>query len=143
MDSEMTDYELKKPGHGDFCWSEFAVTDLEKSKAFYSNVFGWEFKASENTGNEMAYLEFSSCGGEQPDSALYQIDPAMFGGTPPPPHIAQYVSVDNVDATLEKAKTLGGTVVFGPYDIPKAGRMAVITDPTGANISLITLSAKH
>ena len=140
MVDERANKEMDMPEHGDFCWSEFAVTDLEKSKAFYSNVFGWEFKASENAGNEMAYMEFSSCGGDQPDSALYQIDPNMFGGTPPPPHIAQYVSVDNVDATLEKAKTLGGTVVFGPYDIPNVGRMAVITDPTGANISLITLS---
>ena len=143
MVDERANKEMDMPEHGDFCWSEFAVKDLEKSKAFYSTVFGWEFKASENTGNEMAYIEFSSCGGEQPDSALYQIDPNMFGGTPPPPHIAQYVSVDSVDATLEKAKTLGGTVVFGPYDIPNVGRMAVITDPTGANISLITLSAKH
>lgn len=130
---------MEMPKHGDFCWSEIAVSDLEKCKAFYANVFGWEFTKSENAGSEMEYLEFSSSKEEQPDGALYQLDPAMFGGVAPPPHIAQYVSVDNVDESLEKAKLLGGSVVFGPYDIPNVGRMGVITDPTGAAISLITL----
>ena len=129
------------PKHGEFCWSEIASTDLSKCRPFYENVFGWKFKASENTGGEMEYLEFSSGGSEFPDAALYEMQPMMFGGTVPPAHIALYVAVDNIDDSVEKAKSLGGKVVFGPYDIPHVGRMAVVTDPTGANISLITLAA--
>lgn len=128
------------PKHGDFCWSEFAVADLAKCRAFYENVFGWKFKASANAGEGMEYLEFSSAGDGRTDAALYEINPQMFGGEAPPAHIAQYVAVDNVDEAVEKAKGLGGSLVFGPYDIPNVGRMAIIDDPTGASISLITLT---
>jgi len=141
MPEDVTGMAGPPPKHGAFCWSEIASTDLGKCKSFYENVFGWNFKASENTGDEMQYLEFSSSGGSYPDAALYEMDPAMFGGHAPPPHIALYVSVDNVDESIEQAKTLGGSIVFGPYDVPKVGRIAVITDPTGANISLITLES--
>lgn len=128
------------PGHGEFCWSEIAATDLAKAKPFYENVFGWKLDKSENTGQEMEYFEFSSSGEHYPDGALYEMNTEMFGGAKPPPaHIALYVSVDDVDASVAKAKELGGTLHFGPYDIPKVGRFAVVTDPTGANISLITL----
>jgi predicted enzyme related to lactoylglutathione lyase len=130
------------PKHGEFCWSEIAVTDLTKCRQFYENLFGWQFKKSESTGESMEYLEFSSFGGDREDGALYQMSAEFFGGEIPPAHIAQYISVDNVDESLEKAKALGGSLVFGPYDIPNVGRMAVINDPTGATLSLITLSTK-
>lgn len=141
MAEEGTGKAPQMPAHGMFCWSEFAVTDVEKCKAFYETVFGWKFTKSTSTGDEMEYLEFSSFGGDQSDSALYQMKPELFGGKVPPAHIAQYVAVDDIDQSIEKAKSLGGTVVFGPYDIPNVGRMAVVSDPTGAAISLITLAA--
>ncbi len=129
------------PKHGEFCWSEITTTDKAKCLPFYENVFGWNFKKSESGGGaEMEYLEFSSSG-DYPDGALYEMTPEMFGGGDlPPAHIALYVSVDDIDASIEKAKSLGGTVVFGPYDIPKVGRFGIVSDPTGANISMITLS---
>lgn len=131
------------PDHGSFCWSEIAVTDLVKCRAFYANVFGWKFKKSENAGEEgLEYLEFSSSGDDEPDGGLYAMSAEMFGGKIPPAHIAQYVSVDNVDESLEKATSLGGAVYFGPYDIPGTGRMGVIGDPTGAAISMITLTGE-
>lgn len=39
---------------------------------------------------------------------------------------------------LEKAAELGGKVVMGPMDIPTVGRMAVIRDPQGAVLNVIT-----
>jgi len=142
MVEEATGLEPDRPGHGEFCWSEIASTDLKKAKPFYENVFAWKFDKSENTGGEMEYLEFSSSGESYPDAALYEMNPQMFGGNTPPAHIALYVSVDDVDASVRRTTELGGTVVFGPYDIPGVGRMAIIADPTGANISLITLQAR-
>ncbi len=139
MAEEAVGYAGSMPKHGEFCWTEIASNDLEACKTFYSNVFGWQFEKSLNSGDEFQYLEFASDGGPQKDGALYEMTPEMFGGAVPPPHIALYVTVDNVDDSTAKAVELGGTLVFGPYDIPKVGRMAVINDPTGAAISLITL----
>lgn len=141
MSEEAAGTAFEMPGHGEFCWSEIAATDLGKCRPFYEDVFGWQFNKSDNSEGEMEYLEFSSGGEGYPDAALYEMKPEMFGGHMPPAHIALYVSVDNVDESVAKAAELGGNVAFGPYDIPKVGRMAVVTDPTGANISMITLQA--
>ncbi|MDP6805608.1 MAG: hypothetical protein QF902_09805 [Rhodospirillales bacterium] len=51
-----------------------------------------------------------------------------------------YVSVTNVDATAAEVEKLGGQVRLPPRDIPGVGRFCVITDPTGAWMSLLTLA---
>ncbi|HEV8590473.1 MAG TPA: VOC family protein [Pyrinomonadaceae bacterium] len=126
------------PEHGQFCWTEIASTDLKKATSFYSNVFGWNVDPSTSGAGGFAYLEFSSSGGANPDGAIYEMNPDWFGGNPPPAHIAVYVSVDDVDASAEKAVSIGGTILRPPSDIPNVGRMCVIRDPTGAAISLFT-----
>jgi predicted enzyme related to lactoylglutathione lyase len=54
-----------------------------------------------------------------------------------PPHWLPYVFVDDADATIAKAKKGGGTVQFGPENIPGIGRFGVIQDPTGAVIAVM------
>jgi predicted enzyme related to lactoylglutathione lyase len=49
-----------------------------------------------------------------------------------------YITVDDVDARTKRAQTLGATLIMAPRDIPDVGRFAVIQDPTGAAVSLIT-----
>ena len=120
------------PKQGEFVWSEIAATDADKAQAFYENVFGWSFKHGDATPG-MDYREFTT-GGENPVGGLYQIDPAWFGGNPPPAHWMIYVAVDDVDASAELAKSLGGQV-HKVMDIPNVGRMAIIQDPTGAMIA--------
>ena len=53
-----------------------------------------------------------------------------------PPHWNSYVSVASADASAAKAKELGAKVMVEPFDVMDAGRMAVISDPTGAVVSL-------
>jgi len=127
--SEMAGFPV--PKQGEFVWSEIAATDADKAQAFYENVFGWSF--TKGTAAGMDYREFST-GGPGPAGGLYQIDPAWFGGNPPPAHWMIYVAVDDVDANAEKAKSLGAQV-NKVMDIPNVGRMAIIQDPTGAMIA--------
>jgi predicted enzyme related to lactoylglutathione lyase len=47
-----------------------------------------------------------------------------------------YITVDDVDATMEKAKSKGATVIAEPRDIPNTGRLAVMRDPKGALIAV-------
>ena len=49
-----------------------------------------------------------------------------------PPNWSGYIAVDDVDATVEKAKGLGATIHMPPTDIPEVGRFAVVGDPQGA-----------
>ncbi|MDX1388121.1 MAG: VOC family protein, partial [Acidobacteriota bacterium] len=53
-----------------------------------------------------------------------------------PPYWATYVNVADVDATVEKAQSLGGSVGAPPMDVPDVGRIAFLQDPTGAMIAL-------
>src|SRR5262249_31475234 len=53
-----------------------------------------------------------------------------------PPYWGTYITVESADATADKAKTLGGKVLMEPFDVMDFGRMAVITDPQGANFCL-------
>lgn len=55
-----------------------------------------------------------------------------------PPHWLAYVLVVDVDATVDRAKGLGGNVMVPAMDIPTVGRFAVITDPQGAFIAVYT-----
>ena len=41
------------------------------------------------------------------------------------------------DATLARAKKLGGKVHVGPADIPGVGRFGVLEDPTGAVLAVM------
>ena len=49
-----------------------------------------------------------------------------------PPHWMVYIDVTDLDASSEKAKTLGGNLLKGPFDVGEFGRMSVIQDPAGA-----------
>ena len=44
--------------------------------------------------------------------------------------------VADLDETIAKVKANGGTVLFGPVDIPGGGRIANCTDPQGAAFAL-------
>ena len=53
------------------------------------------------------------------------------------PHWLPYVTVDDPDATLARAKKLGAKIPVEPTDIPNIGRFAVLQDPTGALLAVM------
>ena len=118
--------------HGAFCWNELNTRDPKGANEFYSAVFPWK-PVIEDMGG-MDYTIFML--GEAMNAGAFEMTAEMEGV---PPHWAAYFAVDDCDATVEKAKELGGTVVMPPTDIP-AGRFAVLTDPQGAVVSVIRLN---
>ena len=68
---------------------------------------------------------------------MISVNGQTHGGFPPvqegtPPHWAGNVAVEDIDATVEKAKSAGGRLIHGPQEIPDVGRFAVLADPQGA-----------
>ncbi len=53
-------------------------------------------------------------------------------GGPPGAVWATYVRVDSADAAVERATGAGATLVLGPLDASRDGRLAVLADPAGA-----------
>lgn len=122
--------EKTKYDPGTFCWVELAAKDGAAAKRFYTSLFGWEVDDMPvPDGSTYSMLKKN---GRQV-GALYQLGPQQAGV---PPHWNSYVSVASADASAAKAKELGGKVMLEPFDVMDAGRMAIVSDPTGAVFSL-------
>ena len=131
--------QMVMPKHGEFCWNDLATSNMEASKKFYNELFGWQFKDSDDPA--MPYTEISLDGGKQ-FGGMWDLNMECEGqeaGEKPPPHWMSWVAVDDVDASAAKVWELGGKVCVPPTDIPNTGRFCVVTDPTGATVSMITL----
>ncbi|HXI23333.1 MAG TPA: VOC family protein [Pyrinomonadaceae bacterium] len=115
---------------GSFCWIELATTDGPGAKKFYGELFGWEAQDMP-IGPDMVYTMLKLNGKDV--AALYQKGEQM---KDVPTHWASYVSVTSADETAAKAKALGGNVIQEPFDVMDVGRMAVVSDPTGAVFSI-------
>jgi len=87
----------------------------------------------------MVYNEIHVDGKETGVGGMFQMG-AEFGETPS--HWMPYVAVDDVDAKAKQVAELGGKICVPPSDIPNVGRFCIITDPTGATLSLIKLSPR-
>lgn len=117
-------------------WVELATKDTAKAKQFYSDLLGWTFEESKipvaDSGN---YVEISV--GDTKYGGMIPMN-AQWGDIPP--HWGIYIMVPDVDACVAKAKELGGEICLQPFDAPGVGRIGMVTDPTGANCYVITLS---
>lgn len=122
----------------EFCWNELLTKDVEKSKNFYTALFGW------------TAVEMKKCGCEEDCDCNYTVfknkDKDVAGLMKKPccdtcDHEAvwlSYIYVEDVDASAQQAEKLGGKIEMGPMDIPTIGRFAVITDCCGAKVGLFT-----
>ncbi len=109
-----------------FVWHEIVAPDIDKSIEFYTEALAFETTSMEMEGFG-AYHMLSRDG--QPVAGV--VAPQMPGV---PSHWATYISVADVDATIEKVTEKGGKLVVPAMDIPTIGRMALISDPQDAYV---------
>jgi uncharacterized protein len=112
------------------CWVDTNQPEPEAALPFYSGLFGWEFEDAMPPGSGSSYFIGRIRGGD-----VAAVGPVPDGA----PSVAiwnSYVCVANVDETAAKVREAGGAVASGPLDVADAGRMAVVTDPEGAVLSL-------
>lgn len=114
---------------GDWYWNELWTPDTKQSLAFYEKVFGYSHD-SMDMGAQGTYILLKS--GDQMRGGMFQTtDPKM------PPQWLPYVRVDDCDASVAKAQTLGAKAPMPPTDMAGVGRLAVLIDPLGAAIAII------
>jgi hypothetical protein len=115
--------------HGRFIWYELMTPDTGGAKRFYSDVIGWN--CDDSTPGYTVVGPGVGVGG------IMEI-PAEAKTQGVPPNWTGYVAVDDVDAAADKTTSLGGSVLRPPHDIPGVGRFAIITDPGGAALAIMT-----
>jgi uncharacterized protein len=121
---------------GAFCWNELITTDVDASKAFYKAVFGWDASDMGPQGAPPVYTEWKL--GDRTVGGMM----LKHGDMPAdmPPNWGVYFAVDDTDAAVAKAETLGGSVLVAPTDI-EPGRFAVLADDVGAVFNVLTLKS--
>ncbi|HZD31988.1 MAG TPA: VOC family protein [Candidatus Angelobacter sp.] len=111
---------------GKFSWYELMTSDTKAAGKFYSDVVGW-------TTQEMP-------GGGEPYTVFNLGKVGIAGMLAMPQHTGWvgYISVDDVDAHVEKIVEAGGKLWRPATDIPGILRFAVMSDPQGAAIVVFT-----
>jgi predicted enzyme related to lactoylglutathione lyase len=111
------------PGH--FGWNELHTTNWQAAFAFYSGLFGWQKDQAMDMGPMGTYQLFSVDGGAA-------VGGMMTNTEVPGPFWLYYITVDDIDAAMARIKSAGGSVVYGPQEVPGGSFIAHGRDPQGA-----------
>ena len=125
---EVSGFEVRgEPGAP--AWFELHTPAYDAAVAFYRDVFGWDARTMSDTADfpyttlgegESALAGIMDASGEPGDRAGWAV----------------YFEVEDADAACEQVTALGGSVEREPEDTPY-GRLASVTDPTGARFRLM------
>ncbi len=107
------------PGH-----LELTSTDVEATKAFLTDVFGWTF--------EMWMDEYQGWWAPGALMGGLRAAHAEEGG----PSTTPYLVVNDFEARLERVKAAGGTIIVPPQTIDHAGRFFVFAAPGGLPLAV-------
>ena len=128
----MTHFTAFDPGC--FAWVDVNSTDIDASVAFFKELFDLETTEVPVPGGP-PYVLFKKDGHQAwggyplPDELKASGVPSMF---------LSYVSVPDTSAAVEKALSLGATTMLEPMDVGNGSMVAIVTDPTGAAIGLMS-----
>lgn len=112
---------------------EVIGNDGDKLKAFYADLFGWEF---EDAQGPMNYGVVQREGNTNAEGA--GIGGGVGGVEGDAGHVTFYVEVPDIDAALTQAESLGGKRLMGPDEVPGAGIViAHFSDPEGHVIGAV------
>ncbi len=110
-----------------FVHLELNTDDIERARAFYQDVLGWDFASVPVAGQK--YTQIST---PRPPGGGIQVKPHPRM----PSHWLPYVGVDDVKKAVERARSAGAEIVADYSAVPGYGALAIITDPTGATFGV-------
>jgi uncharacterized protein len=111
-------------GTGEITHVELPADDVERAKAFYAAVAGWEF------------------GEAMPGYWTFRTSPASGGGIGRRGKsignvVRVYITVESLEAAVSAAEAHGGSIVAPPTEVGEGfGRYAAVTDSEGNEIGL-------
>jgi predicted enzyme related to lactoylglutathione lyase len=113
---------------GDFIWYELLTGDIGGAKRFYDAVVGWNVHERSDFPND--YRMIGRSDGKFAGGAMQLTDEMKkHGGRP---IWLGYILVPDVDASVAAIERDGGRAMMPAFDIPGVGRVAMVTDPSGA-----------
>jgi hypothetical protein len=116
------------PPPGAPCWVDLMTSDTERSRAFYTELFGWT--ASEPAEQFGGYFNFAK------DGVYVAGGMARQPGMEIPDVWSVYLAVEDARKTVDAAVAEGATVVVDVMQVGELGSMAVVEDSANAVIGL-------
>ena len=114
--------------HGAFSWFSYRSNNQEKAQNFYQSVLDWKI-APREMADGITY-------------GMVMIDDEPVAGIDANsdhlPGWLCYITVDDVDARFRAAEAAGAEGLQVPTDVPGVGRIAILQDPFGAQVGLVT-----
>jgi predicted enzyme related to lactoylglutathione lyase len=115
------------------CWFEIPVTDLERARGFYAEVFGMELSVTNPGPNDMVDFP-TATPGQGISGHLYPGKPAGDGSGP----TIHLVVPDSLKETAARWTKAGGTILGPEIEIPP-GTFQYALDLDGNSIGLFQM----
>lgn len=114
---------MAEPREGSIVHVEIHSSDPTRTREFYSETFGWEFQDIPN----MEYMMWKAA--NEPAGGLTKHGEKG-------PMVLNYILADDIERTLEKVASSGGTVLEKKTEIPGFGWWALFREPGGTVMAL-------
>jgi hypothetical protein len=111
---------------GSPCWTDLWTSDVEGSRRFYSELFGWE--AQEPSPEFGGYFMFTR------DGVPTAGGMGDMGDMPANNTWSVYLSTEDIAKTVEAAESEGASIIGPPMAVADLGIQAILNDPTGAHL---------
>ncbi len=118
-------------GDGAFVWNELHAKNDDAAVAFLTAVVGYVVEQMPMAGQRYSVLK-SASSHEMLAGVMKGMDPTA------PSSWVPYLQVADVDTALARAAEKGASVVLGATAVDGVGRFAIIVDPQGAVVGLLT-----
>ena len=120
---------------------EIPSDNLERTKKFYTELFGWKMEKMPGTDQREYWTFFTttnnrgSSGGGEGDE-LRTVSGGMMERQMPQEPIMIYIGVDSVTEYSNKVERLGGKVIKQKTEVPGYGWFAICTDTENNGFAL-------
>jgi predicted enzyme related to lactoylglutathione lyase len=120
---------------------EIPSDNLERTKKFYTDLFGWKMEKMPGTG-QREYWMFSTTTNDRGNSSnsgggeQRTVGGGMMERQMPQEPIMIYIGVDSVTEYSNKVERLGGKVIKQKTEVPGYGWFAICTDTENNGFAL-------
>lgn len=102
--------------------------DTGALRRFYSEAFGWQLGPADGSPMQYSMVDLKGAGG---------INGGIGKAPEGPGHVTFYISVDDLQASLDEVARGGGKTIQPPLQIPGGVSFALFADPEGHVVGLI------
>jgi predicted enzyme related to lactoylglutathione lyase len=119
---------------GQFIWNELNTHDRAGAGRFFSTTLGWSLVAMPIPDGTYWLIKH----GETTVGGLFDMSGLPHCQGVPEHWLGGYVAVADVAASVRQVLAAGAREIRAPFEVPQAGRIAMLVQPGGAVLGLIT-----